>query len=43
MYALTCGHLGVPCAGPAARQGHRRAKAAGARRRKAAAVGSVGR
>jgi hypothetical protein len=47
MYALTCGHLGVPCAAPAARQGHRRAKAAGARHRhasrKAAAVRSVGR
>jgi hypothetical protein len=35
MYALTCGHLGVPCAAPAPRHGHRSARAAGARHRHA--------
>jgi hypothetical protein len=35
MYALTCGHFGVPCAAPAPRHGHRSARAAGARRRHA--------
>jgi hypothetical protein len=35
MYALTCGHLGVPCAAPAPRHGHGRARAAGARHRHA--------
>jgi hypothetical protein len=47
MYALTCGHLGVPCAAPAPRQGHHRARAAGARHghasRKAGGVRRAGR
>jgi hypothetical protein len=43
MYALTCGHLGVPCAAPAPRQSHRRARAAGARHRKAGGVRAAGR
>jgi hypothetical protein len=47
MYALTCGHLGVPCAAPAPRRDHGRARAAGARHpkasRKARGVRAAGR
>jgi hypothetical protein len=43
IYALTCGHLGVPCAAPATHHSHGRARTAGERHRRAGGVRAAGR